>query len=144
VNVNDFEALLQGGVSPLMPSRTGAGAMISHLRTTYTTNTAFDALSTRLIADQVYVDIKNYILDTGFLRRGNTESVRNALTAAVTALLFERAAWVAPVMQPDGLQGYNVQSIPSADMRQVTVSYEGRIVRGIQTIQISGSLSIPV
>jgi hypothetical protein len=144
VNVNDFEALLQGGVSPLMPSRTGAGAMISHLRTTYTTNTAFDALSTRLIADQVYVDIKNYILDTGFLRRGNTESVRNALTAAVTALLFERAAWVAPIMQPDGLQGYNVQSIPSADMRQVTVSYEGRIVRGIQTIQISGSLSIPV
>ena len=144
VNVNDFEALLQGGVSPLMPSRTGAGAMISHLRTTYTTNTAFDALSTRLIADQVYVDVKNYILDTGFLRRGNTEATRNALVAAVTALLFERNAWVATIRQPDGTQGYNVAAVPSADMRQVTVSYEGRIVRGIQTIQVSGSLSIPV
>jgi hypothetical protein len=144
VNVNEFETLLQGGVSPIMPSRTGAGAMISHLRTTYTTNTAFDALSTRLIADQIYVDIKNYILDSGFLRRGNTEAVRNALVAAVTALLFERNAWVGTITQPDGQQGYGVSAVPSADMRQVTVSYSGRIVRGIQTIQISGSLSIPV
>jgi hypothetical protein len=142
--VNDFEELLQGGVSPIMPSRTGAGAMISHLRTTYTVNTAYDALNTRLIADQVFVDVKNYILDSGFLRRGNTEPVRNALKAAVEALLFERITWVAPVVQPDGTNGYKVAVIPSADMRQVTVSYEGRIVRGIQTIQVSGSFVIPV
>lgn len=144
VAVNDFEELLQGGVSPLMPSRSGAGAMISHLRTTYTTNTAYDALNTRLIADQVFIDVKNYILDSGFLRRGNTEPVRNALKAAVEALLFERATWVSPVTQVDGTQGYNVACTPSADMRQVTVSYEGRIVRGIQTVQVSGSLVIPV
>jgi hypothetical protein len=144
VAINDFEELLQGGVSPIMPSRTGAGAMISHLRTTYTVNTAYDALNTRLIADQVFVDVKNYILDSGFLRRGNTEPVRNALKAATEALLFERITWVSPVTQPDGTLGYKVAVIPSADMRQVTVSYEGRIVRGIQTIQVSGSFVIPV
>jgi hypothetical protein len=144
VAVNDFEELLQGGVSPIMPSRTGGGAMISHLRTTYTVNTAYDALNTRLIADQVFIDVKNYILDSGFLRQGNTEPVRNALKAAVEALLFERATWVSPITQTDGTPGYNVAVIPSADMRQVTVSYSGRIVRGIQTIQVSGSLVIPV
>jgi hypothetical protein len=144
VATNDFEDLLQGGVSPLMPSRTSVGVQISHLRTTYTTNTAYDALSTRLIADQVFVDLKNYILATGFLRRGNTEPVRNALKAAVEALLFERIGWVSPITQADGVEGYNVQVTPSADMRQVTVSYGGKIVRGIQTIQIAGTLQIPV
>jgi hypothetical protein len=144
VAVNDFEELLVGGVSPLMPSRSGVGAMTSHLRTTYTVNTAYDALNTRLIADQVFIDVKNYILDSGFLRRGNTEPVRNALRAAVEAMLFERNSWVATVTQTDGTQGYAVSVTPSADMRQVTVSYSGRIVRGIQTIQISGSLVIPV
>lgn len=141
---NDFEDLLQDGVSPLMPGRIGSGAQISHLRTTYTTTTAFDALATRLISDQIFVDVKNYILDNGFLRMGNTEAVRNLMKAAVTALLFERITWAEPVTQADGTQGYNVQVTPSADMRQVTVSYEGRVVRGIQTIQISGSLAIPV
>jgi hypothetical protein len=144
IAVNDFEELLVGGVSPLMPSRTGAGAMTSHLRTTYTVNTAYDALNTRLISDQVFIDVKDYILETGFLRRGNTEPVRNALKAAVEALLFERISWVSTVTQPDGTQGYNVAVTPSSDMRQVTVSYDGRIVRGIQTIQVSGSLVIPV
>ena len=144
VAVNDFEVLLQGGVSPLMPARTGTGVEISHLRTTYTTNTAFDSLGTRLIVDQVFVDVKNYIYDTGFLRLGNTEATRNALRAAVTALLFERVEWVAPITQADGTQGYNVQVTPSADKRQVTVSYQGQVVRGIQTIQIAGSMAIPV
>jgi len=144
VATNDFEDLLQDGVSPLMPSRTSSGVQISHLRTTYTTTTAYDALATRLISDQVFIDVKNYILASGFLRRGNTEAVRNALKAAVNALLFERVGWVSPITQPDGIQGYNVGVTPSADLRQVTVSYEGQVIRGIQTIQISASLAIPV
>jgi hypothetical protein len=144
VAVNDFEELLQGGVSPLQPSRVGGSAETTHLRTTYTTNTAYDALSTRLISDQVFVDIRNHILDQGYLRRGNTEAVRSLLVGVVTSLLFERQAWVAPITQADGNPGYNVQAVASADNRQVTVSYEGRIVRGIQTIQIASNLSIPV
>jgi len=141
---NDFEDLLQGGVSPLMPSRASVGVQTSHLRTTYTLNTAYDALSTRLISDQIFVDVKNYILTSGFLRRGNTQPVRNALKAAVNALMFERISWVSPVVQADGVEGYNIGVTPSADLRQVTVSYDGKVVRGIQTIQISGSLVIPV
>ncbi len=144
VKTNDFEDLLQGGVSPLMPSRIAAtGVQISHLRTTYTATTAFDAISTRLIVDQVFVDVRDYIFAAGFLRRGNTEANRNALKAAVTALLFERIAWISPVTQADNTQGFNVSVTPSADMRQVTVSYEGRVVRGIQTIQVAARLTVP-
>jgi hypothetical protein len=58
--------------------------------------------------------------------------------------MFERISWVSPVVQADGVEGYNIGVTPSADLRQVTVSYDGKVVRGIQTIQISGSLSIPV
>jgi hypothetical protein len=141
--INDFEGLLQGGVSPLMPGQTGTGVQTSHLRTTYTTNTAYDAIATRLIVDQVFVDVRDYILNTGFLRRGNTLATRNALKAAVIALLFERISWVSPITQADGTDGYNVQVTPSADNRQVTVSYEGKVVRGIQTVQVAASLSIP-
>lgn len=142
--VNDFEDLLQGGVSPLQPNRVGGGVETTHLRTTYTTNTAYDALSTRLIADQVFVDIRNHIYDGGYLRRGNTEATRQLLVGIVSSLLFERINWVAPITQADGNPGYNVQAVSSADQRQVTVSFEGRIVRGIQTIQIASNLSIPV
>jgi len=144
VAVNDFEDLLQGGVSPLQPDRVGGGVETTHLRTTYTVNTAYDALSTRLINDQVFVDIRNHIIDQGYLRRGNTEAVRALLVGVVSSLLIERQDWVAPITQVDGTLGYNVKAVSSADNRQVTVSYEGRIVRGIQTIQIGSNLTIPV
>ena len=144
VAVNDFEELLQGGVSPLQPNRTGGGVETTHLRTTYTINTAYDALSTRLINDQVFVDVRNHIIDQGYLRRGNTEAVRALLVGVVSSLLIERQDWVAPITQVDGTQGYNVKAVASADQRQVTVSYEGKIVRGIQTIQIGSNLTIPV
>ena len=142
VATNDFEDLLQGGVSPLSPSRTGTGVQTTHLRTTYTTNTTYDALGTRLIVDQVFIDVKNYCLESGFLRKGNTQANRNALGAAVNALLVERKGWISPITQADGTQGYNIQVVSSADQRQVTVSYEGRVVRGIQTIQVSAQLTI--
>jgi hypothetical protein len=140
---NDFEDLLQGGVSPFMPNQLqSTGVQVSHLRTTYMTNTAFDALSTRLIVDQVFVDVRDYIFAAGFLHRGNTEVNRNALRAAVEALLAERADWVAPLKQPNGTLGYSVVAMPSSDLRQVTVSYSGKVVRGIQTIQVAGAVEI--
>jgi len=117
---------------------------ITHLRTTYTTNSAYDALSTRLIVDQLFVDVRDYVKASGFLRRGNTEANRNALAAAVTALLEERAGWVSPVLLANGTTGYGVTVISSADNRQLTVSYQGKVIRGIQTIQIAPVLTIPV
>jgi hypothetical protein len=144
VRVNEFEQALQGGVSPLSPGLTPGSVEITHLRTTYTTNSAYDALSTRLIVDQLFVDVRDYVKASGFLRRGNTEANRNALAAAVTALLEERAGWVSPVLLANGTTGYGVTVISSADNRQLTVSYQGKVIRGIQTIQIAPVLTIPV
>jgi hypothetical protein len=66
------------------------------------------------------------------------------MKSGVEAVLNERANWIAPVTQPDGSQGYNVSVTPSSDMRQVTVGYEGVVVRGISTVKVAGHLSIPV
>lgn len=142
--VNDFEDLLQAGVSPLMPDVGPGGVAISHLRTTYITDTTHDALMTRIIEDQIFLDVKKYVLGAGFLQQGNTVDVRKRIQSGVDAVLHERIAWLSPLPQADGTTGYGVSVTSSADQRQVTVSYQGQIVRGIQTVQVSGNLSITV
>lgn len=145
VAVNDYEDLLQGGVSPLMSSASGgSGVSISHLRTAYITDTTHDALMTRIIEDQIFIDVKNYILGGGFLQQGNTDQTRKRIQSGVEAVLHERIAWLTPIVQPDGSQGYAVAVSSSTDQRQVTVAYQGQIVRGIQTVQVAGNLSITV
>jgi len=143
VVTNDFEDLLTGGVSPLQQSPEG-GVEITHLRMTYTTDETYDSLQTRLIADQIFLDVKAYAEDNLFLRRGNTEVTREALRSGVEALLQERSNWITTVTQADGEQGYNVEVSSSLDERQVTVSYEGNVVRGISTILVAGKLNINV
>lgn len=140
---NDFEDLLQGGVSPLRRGKDG-GVEITHLRTTFTTDDTYDALMTRLIVDQVFLEVKDYIEESLFLRRGNTEETREALRSGVEALLEEMGNWILPKTLPDGNTGYVVTVISSADQRQLTVSYEGTVVRGISTIQVAARLDIPV
>lgn len=140
--VNDFETLLTGGVSPLRTGRNG-GVEITHLRTTFTTDSTFDALMTRLIIDQLFIDVRNYVEANNFLRRGNTLDNRNDLKAGVEALLAERSNWVLPVAQPDGTPGYGVAVSASLDNRQVTVAYTGQVVRGIQTVLVDAQLTIP-
>jgi len=142
--VNDYEDLLQGGVSPLQPSRVAGGVATTHLRMTYTVNGTFDALYTRVIVDQIFIDVKNYCLDAQFLRRGNTVTTRAMMASGVNALLVQRSEWLNPVVQGDGTQGFNVSVTPSADYRQVTIGYEGVVVRGISTIKVAANLSIPV
>ena len=143
VAVNDLETLLQGCVSPLRRGRNG-GVEIAHLRTTWTTDSTFDAVMTRLIVDQLFIDIRDYVEASLFLRRGNTLANRNDLAAGVEALLAERANWVKPMPQPDGTNGYFVAVTSSGDGRQVTVSYKGEVIRGIQTILVDAELVIPV
>jgi hypothetical protein len=94
--------------------------------------------------DQIFVDVRNYLLDNNFLRLGNTATVRARIVSGVQAVLAERATWISPVAQPDGSQGYNVTAVASPDMRQVTVGYEGTVVRGISTIKVAANLTIPV
>lgn len=142
--VDDFEDLLQGGVSPLQPGIVAGGIQTTHLRSVYITNSEYDNIYTRIILDQLFLDVKNYILTKNFLRQGNTETVRARIKSGVDALLRERAAWVSKVTQPDGSQGYNVTVVPSLDQRQVTVGYEGVVVRGINTVKVAANLTIPV
>lgn len=144
VKVNEFETALQGGISPLAPGILPGTVSLTHLRTTFTSTAAYDALGTRLIVDQLFVDVRDYVKQSGFLRRANTESNRNALAAAVTALLEERNSWLAPVQLSNGTTGYGVTVISSSDNRQLTVSYQGKVVRGIQTIMVAPVLTIPV
>ena len=141
--VNEFETLLQGGVSPLRRADNG-GVEITHLRTTWTTDSTFDALMTRLIVDQLFIDVRNYVKNNNFLRRGNTLENRSDLRAGVEALLTERSNWLKPMIQPDGTPGYGVAVTSSTDGRQVTVSYKGEVIRGIQTVLVDAQLVIPV
>lgn len=141
--VNDYEDLLQAGVSPLRQGKNG-GVEITHLRMTYNSDATFDALMTRLIVDQVFIDVRDYCEDNNFLRRGNTPETRADLAAGVSALLFERRNWIAQIVQTNGNLGYNVAVTSSPDERQVIVAYSGRVVRGIQTILVDSKLQISV
>lgn len=152
VAVNDFEDLLQKGVSPLMTDRDGLGVRITHLRMTYTgttpgsapIDTTYDSLMTRLIVDQIFLDVRQYAYDNKFLRKGNTPKTRDALAAGIDALLNSRSAWIAPVTQADGTPGYAVSIIPSTDLRSVTIQYQGVVIRGLETINVDAELTIPV
>lgn len=140
--VNDFEDLLQGGWSPLMPGR-GGGVAVSHLRMTFTGDATFDALMTRIIVDQVFVIVRDYCYEFNYLRRGNTALNRELLRSGVEALLAEHTDWIQPRIQSDGVIGYNVAVVSSPDNHQMIVSYEGNVVRNTQTILVAGNLSIP-
>jgi len=141
---NDYEDLLQAGISPLMPTSTPGGAQTSHLRTTYIVDGSYDALSTRIIVDQIFVDVRDYVTAMGYLRRPNNDATRQAIASGVSALLLDRQDWISTVVQPDGTRGFNVTVVPSSDQRQVIVGYGGQVVRGIQTIKIAAQLTIPV
>src|SRR5262245_11718504 len=143
VAVNDFEDLLQGGVSPLMPARTGAGITTTHIRMCFKADGTFDALMTRIIIDQVFIDVRDWIYASNILRMGNTETTRARVASGVEAILDERRTWIEPVDQADGTEGYNVSVVPSSDMRSITVGYEGTVVRGIQTVKVAPTLTIP-
>ena len=142
--VDEYEDLLQGGVSPLQPSRVPGGVATTHLRTCYTTNTSWDNLYTRIIVDQVFLDVRDYILDGNFLRMGNTDKTRNRIQSGVQALLAQRNQWISPITQPDGSLGYGVSVTASPNQRQITVGYQGVVVRGISTVLVAANLTIPV
>lgn len=149
--VNDFEDLLQSGFSPLMTDESGAGVRITHLRTTYVganpnaPDTSFDALMTRIILDQAFVAVKNYCYQNNWFRRGNTQANRDTLAAGVTSVLTSQfTGAILPAAQADGSIGYGVTVVPSSDMRQVTIHYEGQVVRDINVINIDEELTIPV
>jgi hypothetical protein len=141
VVVNDFEDLLVGGVSPLMPGLDG-GVAISHLRMAYKVDSTFDALMTRLIIDQVFVLVRDYCYRFNQLRKGNTESSREQLRSGVDALLGTLRDWIEPAELGDGTLGFDVSVSASADERQQTISYRGEIVRGVQTIVVAPSFTI--
>lgn len=144
VAVDDYEDLLQGGVSPLQPSRTPGGVSTTHLRTVYATNGTYDSLYTRIIVDQVFIDVKAYIYASNYLRAVNSEATRARIKSGVEALLNERNQWIKPVAQADGTLGYNVSVTSSLDERQVTVGYEGIVRRGISTVKVAANLTIPI
>jgi hypothetical protein len=144
VATDDYEDLLQAGVSPLQPSRIPGGVMTTHLRTAYFTNGQWDNLYTRIIVDQVFLDVKDYILNNNYLRLGNSATTRARIKSGVEALLTARNAWISPVTQGDGTLGYAVAVTSSTDQRQVTVGYQGTVVRGISTVQVAANLTIPV
>jgi hypothetical protein len=144
VAVDDYEDLLQGGVSPVQPSRVPGGAATTHLRTTYMTSGIYDSLYTRIIVDQVFIDVREYIYASNFLRAPNSDTTRARIASGVTALLNERDQWISPVIQSDGTKGYNVSVTPSVDNRQVTIGYEGTVIRGISTVKVAANLTIPL
>lgn len=139
--IDDFQDLLDDGVSPLKQADSGAAAF-DHLRTTYTTDDTFDALQTLLIKDSVFLGLKQELADNKFLRKPNTVDNRNLAAAIVDAWLKAHDTWVSPIQLPDGKTGYGVTTASSTDGKKFTVSYFGQIVRGTNVIAIDGMLSI--
>lgn len=142
--VNEFEDLLAGGVSPLEPTQGGTGVQITHLRMAYKADGTYDSIQTRIVIDQIFVDVKAYLLNNNYLSSVNSETVRARIKSGVEAVLLERGEWIKPVEQPDGSLGYNVSVVSSLDNRQVTVGYEGVVRRGISTVKVAPTLSIPI
>lgn len=141
--VNDFQDILTAGGSPLQQSRTGLAAF-SHLRTTWTVDDTFDALMTLLIKDEVFLGIRNMLLDGRALRTGNTATNRALAAKQVDQWLRTHGDWVEPVVLADGTTGYGVSVTPSADLKSFTVNFFGQVVRGTNVININGTLTIPV
>lgn len=149
VEVNDFQALLEDGVSPLQNARIpGGGVEITHLRMTDITSgggATWDSLMTRIIVDQIFLDVKNYIYEGRYFQLGNTQQTRLRIKSGVEALLAERSDWIERVDQPDGTLGYNVSVTQNgSNPREVIIGYEGTVVRGISTVKVSANLTILV
>lgn len=142
VVVNDFEDLLQGGVSPFQTNPLGAGVSLSHLRMAFKADSTMDALMTRIIMDQLFVLIRDEAIRFNGLRKGNTASTREQLRSKIEALLRTLSDWVQPVTLGDGSLGYNVQVTSPTNQRQQVISYQGEVVRGTQTIVVAGNLTI--
>jgi hypothetical protein len=140
--VNDFQDLLTGGVSPFQQDPSGMAAF-THLRMTWITDTTFDALQTLLIKDSVFLGIRDMLLDSRFLRIGNTAQNRAAAAALTDSYLRAHSDWVAPVKLGDGTTGYGVTVVPGVDLKSFTISYFGQVVRGTNVININGTLTIP-
>lgn len=140
--IDDFEDLLDAGVSPLKTSPTGLAAF-THLRTTWTTGDTFDALMTLLIKDEVFIGIRDTLRANAFLKTTDTTDNRARMVAVVNAWLNAHDNWVQPVALPNGTTGFGVTATPSADLEKVTISYFGQIVRGTNVIAINGTLTIP-
>jgi hypothetical protein len=141
---NDFEDLLQAGVSPVMPPVDGSGGVaISHLRMTYHADSTFDALMTRIIMDQLFVLIREYAMKFNQLRKGNTDVTRSQLASGVDALLTANKPIVQQEVLGDGSLGYGVNVQVDSTGRQQIISYGGEVVRGTQTILVNGALTIP-
>ena len=139
--VNDFEDLLQQGVSPLMPGFNG-GVAISHLRMAYHFDSTFDALMTRLIMDQSFVLVRDYCYRFMTLRKGNSEATREQLRSGIEALLQTIRDWIEPITLGDGTVGFDVNVSASPDERQLIISYRAEIIRGIQTIVVAPVFTI--
>lgn len=140
--VNDFQDLLAGGVSPFQTDRSGLAAF-THLRTTWTTDTTFDALMTLLIKDQCFIDIRDLLLDNKQLRKGNTPDNRAFAAKIVEGYLKAHDDWVQRVALSDGTTGYGVSVVNGVDGKSFTVNYFGQVVRGTNVININGTLTIP-
>lgn len=140
---NDFEDLLQAGVSPVMPPVDGStGVAISHLRMTSTADATFDALMTRIIMDQLFVGIRDTAMNFMSLRKGNTDTTRGQLQSRVDAFLKANRDIVQPEVLGDGSVGYGVNVQADVTGRQQIISYGGEVVRGTQTILVNGNLTI--
>lgn len=141
--VNDFDTLLAGGVSPLRQG-VGGQAEIVHLRTTYTTDTTYDALETLLIKDQVFIDLRALLTGpNNFLRKGNTPDNRALAASIVEQYLKTHNDWVQPKFLAGGTTpSYGVTVTPSSDKRKMTITYQGEIVRNTQKIDLNGVLTI--
>jgi hypothetical protein len=140
--VNDFQDLLTVGISPLKQDGSGLAAF-THIRTTWTTDTTFDALTTLLIKDEVFIQLRNALVAAGLLRMPNTLSSRAFAAKIVDSWLKAHSDWVAPVALPNGETGYGVTTVPSVDLKSFTVNYKGQVVRGTNVININGTLTIP-
>lgn len=141
--VNDFEDLLQGGVSPFQPNPLGSGGIsLTHLRMAYKSDSTFDSLMTRIIMDQIFVLVRDYAIRFNGLRRGNTPTTREQLRSGVDALLRTLGDWIQPVTLGDNTLGYDVVVTSPANARQQVISYRGEVVRGTQTIVVAGNLTI--
>lgn len=139
--VNDHADLLAGGVSPLRQGRTGQ-AEIVHLRTTYITDTTYDALMTLQIRDETFKGLRDMLNGQMFLRRGNTPSNRALAARLVDTWLIAHGDWLSPKTLPNGELGYGVTVTASSDLRKMIVDYQGQIVRNNQKIDLRGTFSI--
>jgi hypothetical protein len=142
VPINDFQDLEDHGISPFQQAPSGLAAL-THLRMTYKTDTTFDALTTLLVKDTLFLEIRDMLTDAKFLRKGNTPSNRALAGKMVDQYLRDHSDWVLPVALGDGTTGYGVTVVPSADQKSFTINYFGQVVRGTNVININGSLTIP-